>query len=101
METREKLGSNTVLFTAGKYKVLGDRRNSVLGLWKESLFMNGTFMNRWVLPEFLTPIRSLTALKLLCMNKDTNKKLKSNTELLSLYIHMKINKLSFKNLKIL
>lgn len=96
METREKLGSNTVLFTDRKYKVLGDRRNSVLGLLKESFFMN-----RWVLAEFLTPIRSLTALKLLYMNKDTKEKLKSNTELLSLYIHMKINKLSFKNLKIL
>lgn len=101
METREKLGSNPVLFTAGKHKVLGDRRNSVLGLWKVSLFMNGTFMNRWVLAEFLTPIRSLTSLKLLYMNKDTKEKLKSNTELLSLYIQMKINKLSFKNLKIL
>lgn len=101
METREKLGSNPVLFTAGKHKVLGDRRNSVLGLWKESLFMNGSFMNRWVLAEFLTPIGSLTSLKLLYMNKDTKEKLKSNTELLSLYIQMKINKLSFKNLKIL
>lgn len=89
------------MFTAEKYKVLGDRRNSVLGLWNKNLSMNGTFMNRWVLPEFLTVIRSLTALKLLCMNKDTNGKLKSNTELLSSYIHMKINKLSFKNLGIL